>query len=559
MCYSLQHSEQYILSKMKNQTNKAKQIKRQKDAVNSVNASNMTSSFSSTLPVVYSSTSGNFTNKIYNVSGYDHAKLPSWMMEKFQKRLKRDSEYKKRIQLIQDFEFPEASNCIQFTPDECFIVATGVYKPQIRVYDLDQLCLKFERHTDVETVQFRILDQDWTKLVLLQADRTLEFHTQGGIHYRTRIPKFGRDLIYDPVSCEVVTVGSSNEAYRLNLELGRFLKGWDTQLDGINTVKSSSCHRLYALGGGSRGNVEFWDPRSRACIGGIHISADDPVTCLKFLSDGLTLAVGSDKGAISIYDLRSDGRSPIQTKNHQYNYPIIRMEYDSTQKLLFSIDQKLVKLWNIDTGETVANVESTAKINDFCWQQRTGLFLLANEDTPMQGYYMPSLGSAPAWCQHLEHITEELEENPQPLAYDHYKFVTRADLEQLGLEKFIGSNVLRAYMHGFFIDQRLYDKAKSIANPFAYEQYRQDQVKSKITQEQETRIRADPTLSIRVNKALAKLWKKQGKIPDDRFSKELFQNPEFALGHSIDVEDEKDEERVQHDGHLPELYSEDDL
>jgi hypothetical protein len=42
--------------------------------------------------------------------------------------------------------------------------------------------------------------------------------------------------------------------------------------------------------------------------------------------------------------------------------------------------------------------------------------------------------------------------------YDDYKFVTRQELEALGLSQYIGTNLLRAYMHGFFVDIRLYRK-----------------------------------------------------------------------------------------------------
>ena len=42
--------------------------------------------------------------------------------------------------------------------------------------------------------------------------------------------------------------------------------------------------------------------------------------------------------------------------------------------------------------------------------------------------------------------------------YDDYKFVTRKELDDLGLEQYIGSNLLRAYMQGFFVDIRLYRK-----------------------------------------------------------------------------------------------------
>jgi ribosome biogenesis protein ENP2 len=499
----------------------------------------------SILPLVYSgglldSTTGQSV-KIYNVSGYDQSVLPAWMLEKYQKGLKKDTLYRKRIQLIQDFDFPEASSCIRITPDERFIVATGTYKPQIRVYDLDQLCMKFERHTDAETVKFCMLDQDWSKFVLLQADRTLEFHTQGGVHYKTRIPKFGRDILYDPVSCDTMTVGDSFEVYRLNLEQGKFLKSWETKLSEINVIKTSTCHRLYSLGGSSS-RIELWDPRSRACIGGIVIhdsernTSPGHVTSLHFLPDGITLAAGTEQGSVYVYDLRrrSDAISgsahdPLQVKDHHYRYPIHSLDYDPKQRLIFSVDQKIVKLWNINTGDTIANVESTFKINDFCWQRRTGLFLMAVEDKMMQGYYMPALGPAPTWCQHLEHLTEELEQKSDSVLYDNYKFVTKSDLEQLGLSHLIGSKVICAYMHGFFIDQRLYEKAKAIANPFAYEQYRQEQIRNKILKDQETRIHADPSALIRANKSLAKIWKDKGIEVDHRFSKDLFTNPDFEL------------------------------
>ena len=38
------------------------------------------------------------------------------------------------------------------------------------------------------------------------------------------------------------------------------------------------------------------------------------------------------------------------------------------------------------------------------------------------------------------------------------RFVTKADLSRLGLEHLLGSPLLRAYMHGFFVDARLYAK-----------------------------------------------------------------------------------------------------
>ena len=52
-------------------------------------------------------------------------------------------------------------------------------------------------------------------------------------------------------------------------------------------------------------------------------------------------------------------------------------------------------------------------------------------------------------------MTEELEEEDTPEVFDDYKFVTREELSGLGLDSLIGSNMMRAYMHGFFIDSKL--------------------------------------------------------------------------------------------------------
>jgi len=85
-------------------------------------------------------------------------------------------------------------------------------------------------------------------------------------------------------------------------------------------------------------------------------------------------------------------------------------------------------------------------------------------------------GPAPRWCAFLDSLTEELEENKGETVYDDYKFVTRPELEDLGLGHLLGSPLLRAYMHGFFIDIRLYKKAKALADPFAFEKYRKKKV-----------------------------------------------------------------------------------
>uniref|UniRef100_A0A914D1C1 NUC153 domain-containing protein n=1 Tax=Acrobeloides nanus TaxID=290746 RepID=A0A914D1C1_9BILA len=166
----------------------------------------------------------------------------------------------------------------------------------------------------------------------------------------------------------------------------------------------------------------------------------------------------------------------------------------------------------------------------------------------MLQYFVPSIGPAPKWCSYLESITEELEETAQPTVYDDYKFLTKAQLEEIGLSHLVGTNMLRAYMHGYFMDMKLYNKAVTLTQPFAYEKYRERKIKEKVEEERETSLIPKKEKLPKVNKTLAaklqieaslaekskakkskeKLEVASGLLKDDRF-KGLFENPDFEI------------------------------
>lgn len=58
--------------------------------------------------------------------------------------------------------------------------------------------------THLDVIFFCILFQ----IVFLHCDRYVEFHSQGGHYYKTRIPKFGRDFSYHYPSCDLYFVGA---------------------------------------------------------------------------------------------------------------------------------------------------------------------------------------------------------------------------------------------------------------------------------------------------------------------------------------------------------------
>lgn len=97
---------------------------------------------------------------------------------------------------------------------------------------------------------------------MLCDDRNIELHAQYGRHFKIRIPKFGRDMIYQPHSCDLLAVGATNEIYRLNLDIGRFNTPLETSCPEINCIDYSSGLDLAAVGG-IDGRVEFWNMESK--------------------------------------------------------------------------------------------------------------------------------------------------------------------------------------------------------------------------------------------------------------------------------------------------------
>lgn len=59
---------------------------------------------------------------------------------------------------------PGVSTSIKISKDEQHILATGIYKPRVKCFDVHNLALKFERCFDSEVVTFEILSDDYSKV-----------------------------------------------------------------------------------------------------------------------------------------------------------------------------------------------------------------------------------------------------------------------------------------------------------------------------------------------------------------------------------------------------------
>lgn len=460
--------------------------------------------------------------KLYSVTGQNRP-IPSWTSQKKLRALRKNPDYLQRVELLQDLRFETSTSRIKATPDGEYLVASGIYPPQIKVYELRELALKFERHLVSEIINFQILDDDYSKMAFLCSDRSVCLHAKYGSHYSLRIPRMGRDIAYDSWSCDIICAASSPDLYRINLEQGRFLASLSTQSPALNVVCRSKVHGLVAAGG-EDGAVECFDTRSKSSVGRLDAVAsagdiDAEVTAIEFDGDGgYLMAVGSSAGKILIYDLRSS--NPVRIKDHMYGSPILNIKWHKTlnseQSKLITTDKHIVRIWDPETGEGMTSIEPAAgKINDMCVFKESGLILLALDSSQIPSYFIPALGPAPKWCSYLENLTEELEEGGQTTIYDDYKFLTKEDITRLNLTHLLGTNDLRAYMHGYFVHYQKYKKAQSLADPFAYESYIERRKQEKTEHEREKRITLKRKLP-KANRALAARLLEEEEEQDDK-------------------------------------------
>jgi ribosome biogenesis protein ENP2 len=491
---------------------------------------------------------------VYTIAGASSARpLPEWLARKRKRSLKKDTEYANRIELLQDFEFEEASSCVRISPDGNWVMSTGTYKPQIHTHYLPHLSLSYARHTNALNETFILLSEDYSKSLHLQTDRFLEFHTPGGLHHVARIPRYGRDLKYNNRNAEAlipavgVNADGLGEVYRLNLEVGRFMKSYEVDVGGddfesmgggalqggirtgsVNTAAiAEESHGLLAFGT-SIGTVEFWDSRSRNRVSILgppaspfHEERDSrpQISALAFNRSGLQLATGSSHGIIHTYDLRSP--VPLLRKDQGYDFPIQTLQYitppSSEPEKIMSADKRIIKLWDSATGDPWTSVEPTVDLNHVEYVPDSGMFLTANEGRQQHSFFIPQLGPAPKWCAFLDNLVEEMAEDANdPNAYnaevngtkgdvyDNYKFLSTPQLRELNLDHLVGqTSLLRPYMHGYFVAQKLYEQARMISNPDLFEQQRQKSIQERIDKERESRIRGTKKSAVKVNRRLA--------------------------------------------------------
>jgi hypothetical protein len=92
----------------------------------------------------------------------------------------------------------------------------------------------------------------------------------------------------------------------------------------------------------------------------------------------------------------------------------------------------------------------------------------------------------------------------------------------------VGTKLLKPYMHGYFMDWKLYKKLKSVSEPFDYQKYLEDKKNEKINKLYGERIIVNRNNKIKVNSKLVENPENENLLQDKRFEK-LFKDKDFEI------------------------------
>jgi ribosome biogenesis protein ENP2 len=509
------------------------------------------------------------TTPVYNLA--KGKTLPEFIEESKAKKqsLRYNEDFRRRMELLHDMQFRGSSSCVAISEDQNFIAASGAYPPEVRIFDLSDLGMKCVRRLDHEIIHTEFLSEDYRKLAMLCADRTIEIHAQYGKHHIVRIPKFGRSLKYDRATCMLYAASSSESIYRLDLEEGTFLAPLvATCGDEKLTHTSMALAPLglpLLLGGLDNGLVQCWDTREDSKpVSSLMASVDGcEVRQMAWSGDAMVIACGLDNGVVKGYDVRTN-RQALFEKDHRNDFPVVGLHFVS-KSVIASADNKSVKIWDTSASEDrqlVGFVESRDKLNGLTFWPNSGLFFTPCDAPRVGTYFAPGVGPAPRWCSFLDTVADELNQQLTGKAvdgsevkqvYEDYVFLTKEQLQALGAEKLIGTSVVKAYMHGFWMDRKVHAKLRDVSEPFRFEQYQQQRVQEEMEKNRPMRmpVRVKAETKGMVNQRLQKeLGEKMARIEnrkenviatkileDSRFSK-LWSNTDFEVEEVVKTQED---------------------
>lgn len=286
----------------------------------------------------------------------------------------------KEFEYLSNFEFPVACNDLCFSESRRRLLATGVYKPSVKLFDMKSSTMKFERHLVSDPLRILSLEEDAEKFAILRNDKAIEFHIKSGLHEQIKVPTQPKDMLLNKVLSELYVGGGHGEIYRFSLEQGRFLKSIPCK--GANSISLSRSNGL--LGAVAGNNMTFFDSRTRNEV--FSRKYDNEILCIGQDESGLKYAIGTELGEILEYDLRSP--SPLRkvclgdfVKKITYHKSLLASTSSSVSIVLEDC--------------TVSNITPGFAINAF--DTDGGVVFIGGESPAMKGYFSEELGSLPSW------------------------------------------------------------------------------------------------------------------------------------------------------------------
>lgn len=428
--------------------------------------------------------------------------LPEWLSERRKNKLKAGGEH--RIELIHELEFPDFARCMFRTPNGTHIFAAGDYPPRIKCFDVNQLSQKFSFNADMPILSGVSLSPDFRKFALRGEGRQLTIHHTAHIIDRVRVPHTQRGLAYDQYHAELLSPGVSHEIFRLNLETGAFVESYKTQCEkGVNHVDVFEGHGLI-VAACENGTLEAWDSRQAKRAGVVATAAAVTHVCCD--RGGLIFAAGTAEGEVNLFDVRL--QKPILIKDHMNSLPIVKTYFfqgksattgESTH--ILTADTRSVKVWNKADGSNFTTLEAPAPISDFLVLKAehnlaspyecddSGVICIACDTPKVQVQFVPQLGVAPRWAAFLDTVVEELEEKPTSTVYEDFRFVTKEEMDKMGLKpEDIHDGRVRPAMHGCFIENSFYREVQAVVDPQAFNRKLKESAKGKKAARTEDRI-----------------------------------------------------------------------
>ncbi|CAL5983020.1 WD40_domain-containing protein [Hexamita inflata] len=390
-------------------------------------------------------------SKIYNLTPKT-TQLPAFLDKNERKKLiAADDSY----HLIQDGYFPHIATNLLISPNQKFLLAAGSYPHQIRLFDLDNSTMKFQRNQNCETVAMEFLGADWRKFALVLDDKSVEIHSQKGKMFGARVPKPARSIAFDVHEATLNIAGSSSDIYRLDLFKGCFKTSFNLQTEFVNQLIYQQ--NLELLLAAHQTGVSFIDTRTDKVAGFLPTQVQACSVC----SDRNKVVVGLQNGEMLTYDVRS---SVPLLKTLCGSHPVKQLQFTEYLNTKYLIQADLRQLRVYEEDKLKFYIEPGTGIYKFQKFENSGLFALACEDQFLNMFYAPDLGPAPSWAKDLDEQVLQLDVQQSAGEFANYKFCTRQELEALGLANLCETGQVITYMHGFYIPKDLYKKQSGKQN-----------------------------------------------------------------------------------------------